>query len=230
MAGGAKLSGWPSAIFHRVINSCFSATFQRTKPMTKQVLALAGGIATALWMAGHGAMGQSNSHVLSAVQQAWDLTSGWSLLREGEAEGSIEPEAARPAEPGAKYLHITVTKTAPPGRGRVGAINSTPIKVDEGKWYDVTLQAIADGRSVGMVFSLESADGKVLARTTLPEIGRVRSGGGGNDTQSNPLPRKYTLALHARASSVHAQVTLTPIEPTSIWIENLTITPRASAL
>jgi hypothetical protein len=179
-----------------------------------------------MWVADRCAIGQISSNVSSADRQSQELTTGWSLLKEGEAEGDIEPGAKRPTDSNTTFLHINVTKTAQPGRGRIGAINSTPIMVDEGKWYDATFRAIADGRSVGIVFSLEGTDGKVLARTTLPEIGRVRRGGGGNDTETNPTPRQYTAALHARASDTNAHVVMTPIEPTSVWIENLTVTQR----
>jgi hypothetical protein len=196
--------------------------------MNKAVAALAACVAVAACVASRWAIGQSDSNGDLARKPAQELASGWSLIKDGEAEGSIESDARRPSDSDTKFLHITVTKTAKPGQGRVGAINGTTASVDEGKWYDVTLEAIADGRSVGIVFSLEGADGKVLARTTLPEIGRVRRGGGGTDTQSNPTPRKYTVALHARGTSDNAHVTLTPIEPTSVWIENLTLAERTN--
>jgi hypothetical protein len=196
--------------------------------MTKLALALAACVTVGIWVASCCAIGQINSNVSSADQQGQDLTTGWSLLKEGEAEGNIEPDAKRLADPDTTFLHIIVTKTAPPGQGRVGAINHMPVNVDEGKWYDATFRAFAEGRSVGIVFSLEGPDGKVLARTTLPEIGRMRRGGAGNDVEANPAPRKYNVALHARASDSHAHLTLSPIEPTSVWIESIKLTPRSN--
>ncbi len=157
-----------------------------------------------------------------------DLSTGWTLLKEGEAEGTMEQDAKHPASDSPHLLHIAVTKTAAPGKGRAGAINGNSIDVHEGQWCDVTFTAVTERGSIGLVFSLENADGKVLARTTLPEIGRSGRGRAGG-TDAAVTWRKYTVALHPRASDPHAHLVITPIEPTNIWLDGLTLTSRSSA-
>ncbi len=157
-----------------------------------------------------------------------DLSTGWTLLKEGEAEGTMEQDAKHPASESPHLLHIVVTKTAAPGKGRTGAINGNSIDAHEGQWCDVTFSAVTERGSIGLVFSLENADGKVLARTTLPEIGRSGRGcAGGADAAATW--RKYTVALHPRASDPHAHLVITPIEPTNIWLDGLTLVPRSIA-
>jgi hypothetical protein len=174
------------------------------------------------------AVAQENNASAKTDEARQKLMTGWSLLKEGMAEATFEADAARPSDPGQKYLHVNVTKTAGPGQGRAGAVNSNPIEVRADAWYDATFRAIADGRPVGMVFSLEGADGKVLARTTFPEIGRVGRGARDNEktVEENPTPRRYSVALHARGTDPRAHLVMTPIEPTSVWIDELTIAPR----
>ena len=156
--------------------------------------------------------------------KSYELTSGWSLLKVGEAEGNIEQDAKHPAHDAEHLLRIQAVKTAGPGKGRVGATNSTPIEVREGQWYDASFSATTERGSIGLVFSLESADGKVLARTTLPEIGRGRGPRGGAAPDAGWS--KYTVALHARGSDPKAHLVITPIEPTNVWIEGLRLTER----
>src|SRR4051794_18536649 len=105
-----------------------------------------------------------------------ELTSGWTLLKEGQGDATVEADAAHPSSESKHLLHISCTKTPGPGEGRAGATNSVTIPVEQGQWFDVTFSAINERGSVGLVFSLETADGKVFARTTLPEIGRRMRG------------------------------------------------------
>jgi hypothetical protein len=156
--------------------------------------------------------------------KSYELTTRWSLLKEGEAEGNIEQDAKHPARDAEHLLRIQATKTAGPGKGRVGATSSTPIEVREGQWYDASFSATTERGSIGLVFSLESADGKVLARTTLPEIGRGRGPRGASAPEG--AWTKYTVALHARGSDPKAHLVITPIEPTNVWIEGLRLTER----
>jgi hypothetical protein len=197
--------------------------------MSKPAIWLAACVVTALLTRGMSAVAQSGSENIASDQPGKALAAGWSQLKEGEAVGTVEIDAKRPSDPETNFLHISVTKTAQPGQGRVGAINSVPIEIHEGNWYDATFRAIAEGRSVGMVFSLEGADGKVLARTTLPEVGRIGRGSRGNESvESGASGRKYTVALHARASDPRAHLVVIPIEPTNVWLTQLTLTPRAA--
>lgn len=180
------------------------------------------------------------------------ITSGWELLKEGQAEGSIEHPAKHATNPSGNLLRIAVTKyAAHPGEGRVGAKNRNTVAVQQGQWYDVTFNGISEGIGVGLVFSLESADGKVIARTTLPEIGRGGRGGGGGGgrgrgnrggpataaageaavapasaPQAGPPWRPYLVSLYVREASPTAHLTVAPIEPVPVWIDNLAVNLR----
>ena len=157
-----------------------------------------------------------------------DLSTGWTLLQEGTAQGTIEPDAKHPTNPDPHLLRIAVTKTAAPGEGRAGATSDVHIPVTAGSFYDITFTAVTERGSIGLVFSLETADGKVLASTTLPEIGG-RGRRRGPPTTAPAVWNKYLVALHARASDPAAHLVVTPIEPTNIWLDGLTLTPRPSA-
>jgi len=183
------------------------------------------------------------------------ITSAWTFLKEGAAEGTIEPNAKHPNNASPNILRIAVTKyAAEPGTGRVGAKSTNTIPVKSGQVYDLTFNGISEGIGVGIVVSLESDDGKVLARTTLPEIGRGgRGGGGGNrgrrggppsttpDAAATPTTapaapaaivpitptwRPYLVSLTVRTDSPTAHLTITPIEPVPILLDNLTLSQR----
>jgi hypothetical protein len=172
------------------------------------------------------------------------LISGWTLLKEGQADGAIEAPAKHPANPSSNLLKIAVTRYASvPGEGRLGAKNSQALPVEKGQVYDITFNGISEGIGVGLVFSLEADDGKVLARTTLPEIGRGGRGGGQRGrrggpnatapaTAPAPAPqaathwRPYLLSLTVRDTSPAAHLVITPIEPVPVWLDNLAINLR----
>jgi hypothetical protein len=184
---------------------------------------------TVIWSAAWVLVGAvaANSQPTTAPASApgVDLTLGWSLVQAGDAQGSVEQDATNPGNSQTHLLHIVVTKAAAPGAGRAGAISSVPIAVQQGEWYDVSFSAQPRRGSIGLVFSLEGADGKVLARTTLPEIGR-RGRRGPSTAASTPM--NYRVSLHARAADPGAHLVITPIEPTDIWLGDLILTPRGA--
>ncbi len=165
---------------------------------------------------------------------AGPIVSGWSMFKEGKAEGTAEIDAKHATNPNPHLIRIAITKLAPFGEGRLGVKNSTPIAVKQGQSYDITFKGISEGIGVGLVFSLETDDGKVLARTTLPEIGRGARGGRGANTPptsdpgaESPAPwRDYLLSVKAVASAPNAHLTITAIEPGGVWIENVSIEER----
>jgi aldose 1-epimerase len=168
----------------------------------------------------------------AAAASGIDVGTGWSLVQSGDADGSIEQDAHHGGSSSPHLLRITATKTAAPLKGRVGASSSVPIAVSDGQWFDVRFAAVTQQGSIGLVFSLESDDGRVLARTTLPEIGRGRGPRFAAATTTAPASTpsvwpKYLVALHARSADEHAHLVITPIEPTTIWLDQLTITPRS---
>ncbi len=126
-------------------------------------------------------------------------------------------DSAEPLNEGNPHsLRLSVTNLGT----RCGVVNSglRGMNVQAGQWYDATFYARkAVGRGVGLVFSLESTNGKVVcARTTLPEVG----------TQDW---RPYTLALHAYASDPHCRLVIIPIEPCTIWLDAVSLVPRPAA-
>jgi aldose 1-epimerase len=175
-----------------------------------------------------------------AAAPSISLATGWSLLQEGQAQGTIEQDAKHPASSSPHLLRIAITKTAGPGEGRAGAVSGVHFAVEEGEWCDVNFSAATERGSIGLVFSLENSDGKVLARTTLPEIGRRGGRGRGRGAPvatATPAPAatvptawpNYLVGLHVRAADANAHVVITPIEPTNIWLDGLTLTPRQAA-
>lgn len=178
---------------------------------------------------------QSTTIYKFAARISYDLSSGWKPLKEGEGDAVVEINAKHPTNSSLHLLRISVTKVPDRGNGRAGAISATLIPVVQDGWYDIAFTSATERGSVGLVFSLESADGKVLARTTLPEIGRAgrggRGGAGGGGGAVAPTTRPswtpYRVSLHARASDSAAHLVITPIEPTNIWLDNLQLTPRS---
>jgi hypothetical protein len=151
------------------------------------------------------------------------------LLKEGAAEGTIEADAKHPSNPSPHLLKIAVTKYPDIGKGRLGAKNTSPIAVKEGAMYDVTFNGAMEGTAsygVGLVFSLETDEGKVLARTTLAEIGRPGGGRRGGNAGTWP---SYIVSLRARGSATNAYLTITAIEPFPVWLDNIVVAQRASA-
>jgi hypothetical protein len=173
-----------------------------------------------------GVLGDSAPTTAPATSAGIDLTSGWSLVQIGDSQGSVDADATNPATSVQHLLRIIVTKAAGPGGGRVGATNSTPISVRDDEWFDVAFLAQPEKGSVGLVVSLEGADGSVLARTTLPEIGR--RGRRGASTMPAALA-KYQVSLHARGTDPAAHLVITPIEASNIWLSDLKLTPRDAA-
>ncbi len=186
-----------------------------------------------------------------AAPAAAPLISGWSVLKEGTAEGAVEIGAKNAANPNPNLIRIAITNFPEFGAGRMGVKNSLSLAVTAGKSYDITFNGTSEGIGVGLVFSLETDAGKVLCRTTLPEIGRggggggrgARGGGGGGGAATTapasapaaangyqtPAFRPYRTSVLARASAPVAHLTITAIEPVPVWIENLSIVERPAS-
>jgi hypothetical protein len=140
---------------------------------------------------------------------------GWTVVKEGATEGEITLDAGAPGEStSGRGLKMAVTRTG----DRLGAACGN-VAVRDGQWYDATFLAQTAGPNpphIGLVFSLESADGKrILARATIPEIG-------------GPW-KSYTLALQARGSDEHARLVISLIEPCTMWLDNVALASRAAS-
>jgi len=164
----------------------------------------------------------------SSPQASQKLDQGWQLLMEGEAQATIEQDAKHPGSDSPHLLKITVAKTAGPQKGRGGALNDTPLVVQAGVMYDAVFSATTERGSVGLVFSLETPEGKVLARTTQAEFGRGRRRGppGTEQPETGSTFSKVRVALKARGSDNNARLTIVPIDPTTVWLDEITLVPR----
>jgi alpha-L-arabinofuranosidase len=153
---------------------------------------------------------------------------GWSFVADGGAQGSMAIDVTNPLNDRNPHsLRLAVTKTGT----RCGVANSGywGINVQAGEWYDATFYARTEGnKGVGLVFSLESADGaKLRARATIPEIGRGEFGPPQPGATNSPVQwRKYTLSLHANASDPKCRLVITPIEPVTMWLDVVSLFPR----
>jgi alpha-L-arabinofuranosidase len=152
---------------------------------------------------------------------------GWSLVKEGDAEGSIQLDADAPLNDRNPHsLRLSVTKLGT----RCGVANSGywGINVQEGQWYDASFYArTAENKSVGLVFSLESQDSRrVCARATIPEIGRGGRGPGAEAGASQGSWRRYTLSLRANASDPNCRLVISAIEPVTVWLDVVSLFPR----
>lgn len=141
---------------------------------------------------------------------------GWLPVLEGGAQGEISQDDAVPAGPaGPHTLRLTATTLGT----RCGAANSgggSGMDVRAGSWYDVAFYCRTENNAhTGLVFSLESQNGRAIyARATLPEVG--------GDW------RPYTLSLHAYAGSKHARLVISPIDTGIVWLDGVSIHPRAA--
>jgi alpha-N-arabinofuranosidase len=157
---------------------------------------------------------------------------GWSLLAKGDVEGSMQLDDTQPLNDRNPHsLKLTVTTMGKPEDGDLcGIVNSGywGMNIEKDEWYDISFCAHSDeNRSVGLVFSLENDEGKVCARSTLPEIGRgARGFGPGSGAEQASPWRRYSLSLHAYDSDPKCKLIITPIEPVTMWFDVISMFPR----
>jgi len=155
------------------------------------------------------------NNVQTSIMSPADLP-GWQLVLEGGAQGGIARDDAAP--PGPVGLHALRLNSTELGT-RCGAANignGGGMEVNSGNWYDVSFYCRTENKAhTGLVFSLESQDGRTIyARATIPEVG--------GDWQP------YTLSLHAYAGNRGAWLVISPIDPGVLWLDGVSIRPRAS--
>jgi hypothetical protein len=151
----------------------------------------------------------------------------WSYVSEGNAVGSVERIADMPLSESSPHSLKLIASQLGQRCGIANTGGPSGINVTQGQWYMATFYARAEGpRGIGLVFSLETPDGKkVCGRTTLPEIGR--GGEIGKPVQGTNW-REYTVSVHAYASDPHCRLVISPIEPGTLYFDNISLVQRAS--
>ncbi|MGB9877555.1 MAG: alpha-N-arabinofuranosidase, partial [bacterium] len=142
-----------------------------------------------------------------------DKPVGWSIVREGEAEGDISIDSTRPlSKSNPRSLKISVKKL---GRGRFGVANSGfwGIKIEKGRLYDLSLYARCDSLYRGdILVTLEHPSGFVYAQSRIQglEFGW----------------KKFQVVLHAEDSFPSARLVIYATSPGTIWLDIVSLMPR----
>jgi hypothetical protein len=160
-----------------------------------------------------------------------DFESGmdaWSYVSEGSAVGKAELITEMPLNERSPHSLKLIAGDLGQRCGIANTGGPTGINVAEGQWYEATFFARADGpRGIGLVFSLETADGKkICGRTTLPEIGR--GGEIGTPVQGSDRWREYKVSIHTYASDPHCRLVISPIEPATLYFDGISLVLRAT--
>lgn len=154
----------------------------------------------------------------TGLEQPGDLSS-WKVLAEGGAEVEIAQVAATPPaldDQNTNALEISVKQTGK--RFGVVCADMGKMKLQPGKWYDVSFNARTDSRKTyALIFSLESLDGKTVgARTTLPEVGRANW-------------MHYNVALHIRLPVSKCRMVIALADTGSISLNDISVVLRKTA-
>jgi alpha-L-arabinofuranosidase len=149
--------------------------------------------------------------------QWWDTpTPGWSLVKNGNADGSISLDKDNPLNDRNPHsLKLTTTKAG----GRVGVANSGfwGINVQQGETYNLSFYARTDAnRTTTLNVSLENDDG-----TKIAAAGKVENvGGNGNGW------KKFSLSLNATATNPKARLVLSPTTEGTLWLDVVSLVPQ----
>ena len=141
----------------------------------------------------------------------------WNVLAEGGAVVELAMDTNAPAGQGAgaKSLKLEVKQTGE--RCGVVCADMGKMKLESGDWYDFSFNARTDPpKTFALVVSLESLDGKkVLARTTLPEVGGDQWG-------------RFSVALHIRQPASQCRMVIALADTGTLWFNDLVVARRAA--
>jgi alpha-L-arabinofuranosidase len=137
----------------------------------------------------------------------------WSLIKEGECEGSIAQVETNPLnEKNPKSMKFEVNKL---GKGKLAAANEGfwGINVVKGNKYSLSFYAYKDKTSKGTVkVSLESKEGKVYASKIISGI--------------NDKWNKYNALLTSSADDSSARFVITPLSEGTLWFDVVSLFPQ----
>ena len=173
--------------------------------------------ATTLFVLSSAACSAEPAATNRAVAARATAPTGWKLIAEGGTDAELlnDPPAAAPDNTNAHPMRLTI-------RQRDGAVGikeaaAGHTNVAAGQWYDLVFQAMTqNGKHFAFTVSLESDDGKICARTTLPEVGGTEW-------------KKYAVSLNARLPATNARVVITLAEPGTVWFDDVALVLRQEA-
>lgn len=138
---------------------------------------------------------------------------GWSIVKEGEADGTAEIDTTNPLNPYNPHsLKMEVKKL---GRGRFGVANGGfwGIKVDKGKLYDLSLYARCEpGYRGDLLICLEHPSGIVLAQSRISGL--------------EPRWKRFNAVLHTDDSCTSARFVIYATSPGKLWLDVVSLMPR----
>jgi alpha-L-arabinofuranosidase len=136
----------------------------------------------------------------------------WSLIKEGDVQGSIEQTAATPLnDKNPMSMKFEVSKL---GRGKLAVSNEGfwGINVEKGKKYFLSLYARKDAKSKGSIkVSLESKTGKVYAEKVISGINEKWS--------------QYKTVLLSSAVDSDARFVIAPLSEGTLWFDVVSLFP-----
>ena len=122
----------------------------------------------------------------------------------------LAPDTASPAPgwQGTNSLRMTVKQTGK--QCGIACADMGKIELAAGQWYDLSFNARTDPpKTFALIVSLESLDGKkVLARTTLPEVGGDQWG-------------HFSVALHVRQPATNCRMVIALADTGTLWLNDL---------
>ncbi len=138
---------------------------------------------------------------------------GWSIVKEGEAEGEVEVDTAHPLNPNNPHsLKMSITKL---GRGRLGVANGGfwGIKIDKGKLYDLSLYARCEAGYRGdLLICLEHPSGITYAQSRIEGL--------------EPHWKRFNVVLHSDSSCSSARLVIYATSAGIIWLDVVSLMPR----
>lgn len=138
---------------------------------------------------------------------------GWSIVKEGEAEGKIEIDTSHPLHPNNPHsLKMEVKRL---GNGRFGVANGGfwGIKIEKGKLYDLSLFARSEtGYRGDILVTLEHPGGITYAQSRIEGL--------------SSQWKKFNIVLHTDDSCPSARLVIYATSPGKLWLDVVSLMPR----
>lgn len=139
-----------------------------------------------------------------------DKPQHWQLHAEGGASASMQIDAASPLTASNRHCLKIVVENA---QGRAGVVNEGywGIAVRKGDSYDLEFKARSEPADLPLVITLESADGRVLARETVKKLVKEW--------------KTFGLSLKAKETDPKARLVISPQQAGTVWLDVVSLFP-----